>query len=171
MALILVLVVLLVLTMLAISSSDTSNLQSIMARNSQLRMEAFNASNVEIEAQIDSYLAGGDTPKEVLKLINQGVGSKEKSSSTGTDIVIRSNDSEVLKLLELEYVGGCPTTTKPGSAGQQLNEGTPNVLSCIKVLLSSDAQLLSPEKDSSGQRIPLNIKSNQKQTLKFEVLE
>jgi len=163
MALIMVLVVLLVLTILAVSSSETSNLQSLMSRNNQLRMEAFNASNVEIEAQIDRYLASTDTPAEILKVINAGKGSTADSYSN--DIVIQASDSELNQFVELKHEGGC------WSFGQQENIGSANRPVCTQLLLSSNVQLLSPNLDSSNQRIPLNIRSNQRQTLEFESLQ
>ncbi len=52
-ALLISVVVLLVLTIIALASTNSNQLQSLMVRNAQLRMETFNASYTEIDAQID----------------------------------------------------------------------------------------------------------------------
>lgn len=54
-ALILVISVLFALTMLGLASTDSSNLQSLMVRNNQFRLEAFNISYNEIESQMEFY--------------------------------------------------------------------------------------------------------------------
>lgn len=57
MTLIIVIVVLLALTLVGLAATDSGNLQRVMVRNNQFRLEAFNNSQSEIEAQIDFYNA------------------------------------------------------------------------------------------------------------------
>jgi len=53
-SLVMTLIVLLVLTMLAISSTSSNRLQSVMARNNQFQLEAWNSSYLEINARLRS---------------------------------------------------------------------------------------------------------------------
>lgn len=52
-SLLLTVIVLLVLTVIAITVTNSNQTQSILVRNNQLRLEAFNNSYTEIDAQID----------------------------------------------------------------------------------------------------------------------
>ena len=63
-ALIMVLSVLFALTVLGLASSDSSNLQALMVRNNQFRLEAFNHSFNEIEQQLGFYVT--DAGKQPL---------------------------------------------------------------------------------------------------------
>jgi len=84
-ALIMVLVVLFVLTVVGLASTDSSNLQSVMVRNNQFRLEAFNASMSEINDQMEFYVS--DNGKAVLfAVIDNGtlnVTSTKSATSTG----------------------------------------------------------------------------------------
>ena len=51
--LVMTMIVLLALTILALASTSSNQLQSVMVRNSQFRLEAFNSSYAEIDAQVD----------------------------------------------------------------------------------------------------------------------
>ncbi|GAA6139042.1 hypothetical protein NBRC116583_27890 [Arenicella sp. 4NH20-0111] len=54
-ALIMVLTVLFALTLLGLASTDSSNLQALMVRNNQFRLEVFNAGLSEIDDQLSYY--------------------------------------------------------------------------------------------------------------------
>lgn len=101
MAMIIVIVALLVLTLLGLSAADSGSLQSVMVRNNQLRLEAFNASLAEIEAQLDSY-EQTDTGKAFLVDVVQGAVIDE------TDLGLLSNNPAFEKNLTLSSKGGCP---------------------------------------------------------------
>ena len=53
-ALVITMFVLMVLTVVAISVTSTNQSQSIMVRNNQFRLESFNSSYAEIDAQVDA---------------------------------------------------------------------------------------------------------------------
>jgi len=98
-----VLVVLLVLSLLAIASYDSSNLQSLMTRNSQLRLETFNTGKVEIEAQVADFraVAIGSIDENIAQLLDSAateanINLDQKSQVVGFD-----------KTVTLSKDGGC----------------------------------------------------------------
>ncbi len=72
-------VVLLALTTLALAATNTNQSQALMVRNAQLRLEAFNASYAEIDAQIDfvnrNNFVVNNPPAYFLALRNGAVGT------------------------------------------------------------------------------------------------
>ena len=154
-ALIVVLVVLVVLSLLAVASMDSSNLQSTMTRNNQMRLEAFNNANAEIGAQIEGYVASASvvsTPADIAVLLALGPGSEISSdaSSTPTKISLLSEDSSFEKQVALLQDGGCPVYGDSlGQTGSGGNE-------CKLFRLSSDST-----------HVDLSITSQQRQTFGF----
>jgi len=113
-----VLVVLLVLSLMAIASFDSSNLQSIMTRNSQLRLETFNTAKVELEAQLDSYLnvAAGTLDAGILQLIDtplsENIAAPKPSLNSDDNPLVVQERSVIVgfdKVIDLVKDGFCPT--------------------------------------------------------------
>jgi len=144
-----VLVVLLVLSLLAVASFDSSNLQSLMTRNSQLRLETFNTANTEIEAQLDDF-------SSTAGVINATIaGLLDTESVTETEIlspkaaIPQTSVTSVngfTKTVEVSKDGGCPIY------GSQIDSGTGGT-GCTSFIISSDATVDN-----------LNIISDQSQT-------
>lgn len=101
MAMLVVIVALLVLTLLGLSAADSGSLQSLMVRNSQLRLEAFNSSLAEIEAQLENYSDKGAGASLVVSAVDGAVLDQ-------TDLGILSKKTIFDKSLNLEGKGGCP---------------------------------------------------------------
>lgn len=101
MAMLVVVVALLVLTLLGLSAADSGSLQSLMVRNSQLRLEAFNSSFAEIEAQLESY---GDKAAGAAKVVSVVDGAVLLEGDLG----VLSKKTMYEKSLRLEGIGGCP---------------------------------------------------------------
>ena len=145
MALIVVMVVLTALTLMGLAASDSSNLQSIMARNNQFRLEAFNTSNAEIGAQIDYYdeVAVGDNP------IYVAIDGAARIDSLGTDLDLKTTNTHFTKEVGLENTGEC--AIEGNSLGKY---------KCNLMLIDSDARYLAS-----------NINSLQMQTFSYITLE
>jgi hypothetical protein len=78
-ALIITIFVLMALTVVAISVTSSNQSQSIMVRNSQFRLESFNSSYAEIDAQVDfinKRKVSDGVPTYILRLIDGVVGDK-----------------------------------------------------------------------------------------------
>ena len=83
--LIVVMAILMVLTTLGLASMTDNRMQSVMVRNNQFKLEAFNASYTEINAQvgaINSLSVSQDTPDYLNALIN--INGTSVSSETST---------------------------------------------------------------------------------------
>ena len=106
--LLLVLVVLLALTMLGLASTDSGNLQSLMTRNNQFRLEAFNTSHTEINAQLEDYAANiYDDSNSVFKAIDVGT---QYGGTLGTNLSLQAKNDLFNQQVELDYKGGCVIT-------------------------------------------------------------
>lgn len=147
MALIVVLVVLLVLTLLGVASTDSGNLQSIMTRNNQLRIEAFNASNTEIEARIDDYRAAatGTIPADISTVLDSGKGVTNTLSSPVSKNEASKNEA-FNKEVGLTHTGGCAYYLNSLGSGNK----------CYLLTLESDAE-----------HKEITISSDQVQTLSY----
>jgi len=136
-SLLVVLVVLLVLSIVSVASIDSTNIQSSMTRNNQMRLEAFNTSMVEIEGQLDLYESFGaaSIPTDILALLDTSVDTKISSEASSTpQMVIQSIDSSFEKSTELTNSGGCPVY---GSSLGVVSSGGSQ--QCILLRLSSEA--------------------------------
>ncbi len=150
------LVVLLVLTLISVAAIDSNNLQALMTRNNQFRLETFNASNSEIEAQLDYYSAS-TTPLEsppVDFLVKTGTQSSLDSDTTGSLLIKKSTNPGFKKRVTLTYTGGC---LRPGERQNFNLGGTPGLATskkCFAFSIGSSAEYENP-----------NIKSDQVQTI------
>jgi len=81
-----VLVVLLVLSLLAVASFDSSNLQSLMTRNSQLRLEVFNVGKSEIDTQMGTFssVSSGTIHPTIQTLIDTPGDTAVAATTSGT---------------------------------------------------------------------------------------
>ncbi len=132
-ALIMVLTVLFALTVLGLAATDSSNLQAVMVRNNQFRLEAFNASYSEIEDQLEFYATQPGKPvlfaaidrgaQTASSYPDQSVGDSDKGKDEDDDedkdgsddsslntFPVRIGNSMFSKNLTLEQDGGCPIT-------------------------------------------------------------
>jgi len=144
-----VLVVLLVLSLLAVASFDSSNLQSLMTRNSQLRLETFNTGNAEIEAQLDGF---SSTPGVINATIAKLLDTDSTTVAANTTLTAKSTINGFSKTLELSKEGGCPIY------GSQINSGTGGT-GCTSFIMSGNTAV-------NG----LNITSEQRQTFNLQSL-
>ena len=97
-ALVVTLVVILALTVVAIGVTSSNQTQSIMVRNNQFRLEAFNASYSEIQAQLDwinnRELSEG-APDFIIDLIDGVAGGRIDNNANS------SGDRSTLLLLKI----------------------------------------------------------------------
>jgi len=97
--LIITITVLLALTILALASTSSNQMQSIMVRNNQFRLEAFNVSYSELDAQIDilnqrdfteaapEYINALITTKDELQRLRiSSADTNQPGSGTGEDL-------------------------------------------------------------------------------------
>lgn len=110
MALIMVLVVLLVLTLVGLSSTDSSNFQALMVRNSQFRLEAYNTSFAEIQTQLARYET--EEAKNTLFNVVDGVvfsnTGKDSDGNFAETLPVSLHDTSFTKEVILSSVSGCP---------------------------------------------------------------
>lgn len=158
-ALIMTLIVLLVLTVVAVGVTNSNQSQSIMVRNSQFRLESFNVSFAEIDAQIDNLnrrkLSDG-VPVWMIKLIDGDVGERVASGAAVTTDQISFETSVpndfLVRDVAQEFRGTCLVF------GQQAGVGVEKVR-CNEVVIESDANL----KNTS-------VASNQRQVYEYKTL-
>ena len=150
MALVVTLVVLLGLTVLALASTNSNLGQSIMVRNSQFRLEEFNASYAEIEGQVDainnSALSAG-VPDYVINLID-GIVPKVYSDASTSDeyLAIKSPTPSgyMRQKVEQVYDGRCFVF------GEEVGAGNDKIR-CDQMRIESSAGLNSRTKGGSEQ--------------------
>lgn len=160
-ALIITIFVLMALTVVAVSVTSSNQSQSIMVRNSQFRLESFNSSYAEIDAQVDfinERKISDGIPTYIIRLIDGSIGD-HVSSVNGVSSpdympkrsVVDANyiESEVAQW----YRGTCLVF------GQQLGAGEEKV-ACNELKIESDAAL----KNTS-------IASNQHQVFEYKTLK
>lgn len=173
-ALLISVVVLLALTIIALASTNSNQLQTLMVRNAQFRMETFNASYSEIDAQIDiindrsfaliesengplgdtgENLGGVDTPEYFLSLLNQNTVSSDGSTLFELPIFTAEDGSDIEQVVTQEFV------TKTALLGYDLTEGSRPFNNSLRI--SSDSHI----SDLKG------TKSNQDQIYNYVTLE
>ncbi len=157
------LVVLLVLTIIGVSAIDSNNLQSVMTRNNQYRLETFNGSNVEIEAQLTFYTfsAPDGIAQPIVDLLGGDVGASLAFDSSKTPsentLAERSTNPSFQKEISLKRASGCPvfgSTINTSSGGEIGGSGAKK---CSLLQIDSSAGYENPQ-----------IKSEQVQT--FSIL-
>lgn len=156
-ALLISVVVLLAMTVLALAATNSNQSQAFMVRNAQFRMEAFNASFAEIDAQINSInersLADG-VPDYVVALIDSSVGSSIDHESTPIALpqFALADDTYMVQEVSQTYRGVCPTF------GEQVGAGAEKIR-CSELLINSDSDLVNT-----------TIESNQNQVFEYRTL-
>ncbi|MFT5571903.1 MAG: hypothetical protein ACI9FR_000824 [Cryomorphaceae bacterium] len=143
--LIVVMVVLLALTVLGLASTDSGNLQQLMVRNNQFRLEAFNTSHAEIQAQVQFYDEVSNAP--IFVAIDSG--SRLSSYDPGSTVNIQTSNDQFEKEVGLERASDCQ------SIGNTLGK-----YKCNLMRIDSD----SSYKDT-------NIRSDQRQTFTYITLD
>ena len=135
-ALVITLVVLTVLTLVALASTDSNQIQAAMVRNNQFRLEAFNASYTEIDAQVDkintnpSISAG--IPKALAVLIDKEV-DEIRHDDTDPLIFVESSHPEMTQGIASRYARSC---VRVGGQVDVVNK----LISCHVLQLESEAQ-------------------------------
>ncbi len=140
------LVVLLVLTIISVAAIDSNNLQSLMTRNNQFRLETFNASSTEIEAQIDYYSASDDPldSPPIDFLLKSGIDTSLDSEATGSLLVKKSTNPGFTKKLMLTYSGRCATYGATQNINLGGTAGIRGSKSCLAFSLDSSAEYDNP---------------------------
>lgn len=153
-ALLISVVVLLALTIIALASTNSNQLQSLMVRNSQLRMETFNASYAEIDAQIDAINTRSLTLEEQPAYIQAVIFAEVRVDSEGRSVVplpkfAPADPAYIEQRVTQELLGDCD------DFGSDLTDPSRPV--CKAILVTSDARLTDRP----------NIQSNQRQVYNF----
>lgn len=156
-SLVLTIVVLLAVTSLALAATNSNQSQSLMVRNAQLRLEAFNASYNEIEGQvatINELKLSDGPPDYVLALIDSNVGEIVNATTVvPLPSVTEVSDDQITQSVAQEYVGTCRVP------GQQTGAGFEKV-QCSQVLIDSKAEI-----DDTA------VGSNQNQVYQYQTLK
>lgn len=154
-ALLISVVVLLVLTIVALAATDSNQLQSLMVRNAQFRMEAFNASYTEIDAQIDSINSSNDQPAYLQAVIDGRISRVVASSDGSSPITLPrlapAEASYMTQTVEQRYLVQCDVF------GDQLGAGQGNI-QCAGITINSDSQFTDRTSIESNQRQVFNYK-------------
>lgn len=132
--LIVCLVILTVLTFLGLNSMTDNNLQSVMVRNNQLQLLAYNTALSEINAQIDLINRGNDNTL-LLGAMNDSAGERPLLQD---ELLMRGANNPFTQQMMMAYVGGstvanCSVSTCRG----------------LRFEISSDALLLSTNTQSN----------------------
>jgi hypothetical protein len=153
--------VLMALTVVAISVTSSNQSQSIMVRNNQFRLESFNSSYAEIDAQVDfinKRKISDGVPTYILHLIDGQVGAKVSSGET----VSSPNYLSQLSSVDVAYIDSEVSQSYRGTCrifGQQLGAGEEKV-ACNELKIESDAALVNT-----------NVVSNQHQVFEYKTLK
>ncbi len=145
-ALLISVVVLLAMTLLALAATNSNQSQALMVRNAQFRMEAFNASFAEIDAQINSIndrsLSDG-VPDYINALIDGSVGNELEHDSTPIAIPQFSlaKNTYMTQTVAQVYRGVCPTF------GEQIGAGAEKIR-CSELLIDSESTLVNTTVES-----------------------
>ncbi len=149
-SLVVVIVVLLALTLLALSATNTNNSQGLMVRNSQLRMEAFNASYTEIDAQvwnINTLQLSDGPPAYVLAMIDNPVGTRvDDSTPIPLPQYAPADKKDIEQSVAQEYYGRCNVF------GQQVGAGSEKI-QCSQLLIDSDSTVVNTAIESLQNQI------------------
>lgn len=150
MSLVITIVVLLAVTSLALAATNINQSQGLMVRNAQLRLEVFNASFSEIDAQIDAINSRNLTqgpPNYVLAMIDGAVGTTvNKTTTVALPSYAAGDSSKITQVVSQEYVGTCKVL------GQQLGEGFEKI-QCSNLLIDSESTLIGTAVDSPQNQI------------------
>ena len=138
------LVVMLVLTIIAVASTNSNQTQAMMVRNNQFRLETFNTSYAEIDAQVDiinKRKISDGIPDYVLTLIDGAVNDKvwhgateDGFSDNELDLLVPTNAAEMDREIAQWFNGNCLLF------GQQLGAGIEKI-ACNEIKIDADTAL------------------------------
>lgn len=146
-------IILFVLTIVAVTVSNTNQSQSIMVRNSQFRLEAFNNSYTEIDAQINVINERGPAeaiPDYIATLIDDGSGA-----------YIASDSSDLNRILALQaptlaqYIDPTATLVYRGEDvcfGEEISEGNQSEI-CHEFDLNAVSDLVNTDIESNQHQL------------------
>lgn len=152
-SLIVTIVVLTALTVVALAVTSSNQTQSIMVRNSQFRLETFNVSYSELDAQIDHInkrkISDG-VPAYILRMIDSNVGKRvwDKATNTADRINLRAttNNNYMDRDVAQEYRGICLIF------GQQIGAGNEK-MRCDDIKIESTADLKNTSVESEQHQV------------------
>lgn len=152
-SLIVTIVVLTALTVVALAVTSSNQTQSIMVRNNQFRLETFNVSYSEIDAQID-YInkrrISEGIPAYILKMIDNAVGTRvwDKATDTASQISLRAttDNSYMDRDVAQVYRGICVIF------GQQIGAGNEKIR-CDDIKIESTADLKNTSVESEQHQV------------------
>ncbi len=151
-ALLITMIVVLALSVVAVGVTGSNQAQSLMARSSQFRMESFNASYAEIDAQLDKInkrkISDG-LPAWMSAALNDGIGARLSTADQNSggmalaaDVLSTSTDRWVAS----EYRGDCVIF------GQQIGAGKESYR-CNEMVLESSAKLKNANIESRQSQV------------------
>ncbi len=152
-SLLITLIVVLALSIVAVGVTGSNQAQSLMAKSSQFRMESFNASYTEIDAQIDAInkrkISDG-LPIWMAATLNTGLGSRMWSAATDSteriELLSTSNDQFSNRIVAQEYRGHCVIF------GQQIGAGKESYR-CNELVVESDVLLKNTSIESKQSQV------------------
>lgn len=152
-SLVVTMIVLLALTAVAIGVTSSNQTQSIMVRNNQFRLETFNVSYAEIDAQIDAInrrkISEGD-PSWMSKLLNNDVGERVWYGATNPadvmTLLVSTPNTFVTRGGAHEYRGNCIIK------GEQIGIGKESY-QCNEIELESSAKMTNTSVESDQRQV------------------
>lgn len=152
-SLVVTMIVLLALTAVAIGVTSSNQSQSIMVRNNQFRLETFNVSYAEIDAQIDAInrrkISEGD-PSWMSKLLNNDVGDRVWYGATNSadvmTLLVSTPSTFVTRGGAHEYRGNCIIE------GEQIGIGKESY-QCNEIELESSAKMTDTSVESDQRQV------------------
>lgn len=162
-ALIITLVVMLVLTIIAVASTNSNQTQAMMVRNNQFRLETFNTSYAEIDAQVDfvnKRKISDGIPGHVITLIDGVTNQKVWHGAAGDGqsnrelaLLVPTDANELEREIIQWYSGVCL------AMGEQLGAGIEKI-ACDEIKIDSDTALMNTR-----------VSSNQFQVYRYKSLK
>ncbi|WP_147250883.1 pilus assembly PilX family protein [Arenicella xantha] len=148
-SLLITMVVLIVLTVIAVTATNNSQTQAFMVRNNQFRLETFNASYAEIDAQIDTInkrkLSDG-VPSYIIAMTDNAVGTTVTPANSDLEIYAPVQNTYMTKVAEQSYRGNCAVF------GQQLGAGAEKIR-CNEIKILADSKMVNTKIDSTQHQV------------------
>ena len=151
-ALVITLVVMLVLTIVAIASTNSNQTQAIMVKNNQFRLEAFNTSYAEINAQVmalNERATSSGVPDYMATLLNGATqdtkvysgAENDGDAASELDILVETDDSNIEREIIEWYKGTCFLYGDAIGAGSE-------VKGCFEIIVESKAAMVNTQVSS-----------------------
>lgn len=152
-ALVITLIIVLALSVVAVGVTGSNQAQSLMAKSSQFRMESFNVSYTEIDAQIDAInkrkISDG-LPDWMSATLNNGLGYRMSSAAEDTsqriDLKSSADDRFANREVAQEYRGNCIIF------GQQIGAGKESYR-CNELVVESNVSLKNTSIESKQAQV------------------